>query len=154
MYDIPGFEGRYAVDEEGRVFSYRANRFLRPGTRSSGHVSVVLYDGRGNRKTFDVHILVGFTFLGRCPTGKETRHLDGDPTNNRLANLSYGTRRQNKQDMKWHKGCEGHKLKPADVLAIRALIANGVSVRVTAKRFGVSPGAISHIKAGRSHADV
>jgi len=42
-------------------------------------------------------------FIGPYPPGQETRHLDGDPLNNSVGNLCYGTRAENMQDRVRHK---------------------------------------------------
>jgi hypothetical protein len=41
-------------------------------------------------------------FVGLRPKGLETRHLDGDPSNNQLSNLAYGTSSENHLDMVRH----------------------------------------------------
>jgi hypothetical protein len=41
-------------------------------------------------------------FAGPKPNGLETRHLDGDHSNNALANLAYGTHAENMQDALRH----------------------------------------------------
>lgn len=46
--------------------------------------------------------LVLLAFEGNCPDGMEVCHKDGNPTNNYLGNLYYGTSEQNKQDAKVH----------------------------------------------------
>lgn len=40
--------------------------------------------------------------MGPLPPGKETRHKDGDSTNNRRDNLSYGTKAENAEDRRAH----------------------------------------------------
>jgi hypothetical protein len=52
----------------------------------------------GRYKTFRVHRLVLLAFVGPCPEGMESRHLDGDPGNNRLDNLAWGTPEENRED--------------------------------------------------------
>ncbi len=116
--DVPGYEGSYQVSSLGRVRSldrllsipgYTASwkglpphercariqpvkgKMLRPGRRSSGHVTVAL--GRGNSQ--QVHALVLLAFVGPRPEGQEVLHLNHDPTDNRLENLRYGTRSEN-----------------------------------------------------------
>ena len=49
------------------------------------------------------HVAVAATYYGPCPDGHECRHLDGDPSNNRLDNLAWGTDAENKADRAWHK---------------------------------------------------
>lgn len=105
--DIPGYEGRYQVSNEGRVRSLdrpvrvvcqgidtmriAKGKVLRPGPSKSGHVTVAL--GRG--KSRPVHQLVLEAFVGLRPEGCEVLHLNHVPTDNRLANLRYGTRSEN-----------------------------------------------------------
>ncbi len=62
----------------------------RPGTQPSGHQTIIL---SYQKKLFRTHVhrLVAWAFLGPQPAGHFVRHLDGDPANNRLSNLAYGT---------------------------------------------------------------
>lgn len=97
---VPGFEDQYQVSDLGRVRSLRwaTPRVLRPGPSNYGHLSVVL--GRGNTRM--VHALVLLAFVGARPSGAECRHLDGNPANNRLDNLRWGTRTENILDAVRH----------------------------------------------------
>jgi len=105
--NIPGYEGRYQVSDEGRVRSIdrpvrvvchgveavriAKGKLLRPGRMGSGHVTVAL--GKGNSRP--VHQLVLEAFVGPRPAGCEVLHLNHVPADNRLANLRYGTRGEN-----------------------------------------------------------
>jgi hypothetical protein len=97
---IAGFADRYEVSSWGRVRSRARGtpRILRPGPSNCGHLSVSL----GRRNTRMVHQLVTTTFIGPRPPGEEVRHLDGDPANNRLTNLCWGTRSDNIRDAVAH----------------------------------------------------
>lgn len=57
---------------------------------------------KGQTKTSPVHTWVALTFLGPRPEGQEVRHLDGDPGNNTLGNLAYGTPSENRYDTVRH----------------------------------------------------
>lgn len=102
---VVGYEGLYEVSDAGRIRS-----IPRPGTRGgilrgdvhpSGYPSVKL--SRDGRKThFVVHVLVVTAFRGPRPGLQECRHLNGDPADNRLQNLAWGTSAENKQDMIAH----------------------------------------------------
>lgn len=94
----PGDE-RYEVSDQGRVRSYcqAEPRLLATQVARSGHLRVHLSGG-----VRLVHHLVMETFVGPRPSGLDTRHLDGDPTNNHLDNLAYGTRSQNALDSVAH----------------------------------------------------
>lgn len=53
-----------------------------PGNR--GYLLVKLYDDSGKQQTKTVHSLILLGGTGKpCPPGKESRHLDDDPLNNR-----------------------------------------------------------------------
>lgn len=101
----------YEVSDQGRVRSldrYRPGRngcvrLIRGrvlGNRSrKGYLRVRFPD----RQDKFVHVLVLEAFMGSRPAGHETRHLDGDKTNNNLANLAWGTSEENKADRKRHR---------------------------------------------------
>lgn len=100
-----------------------------------------------------VHRLVLEAFVGTCPDGMECRHLDGDPSNNMLENLCWGTPKQNQHDRKQH-GTFGHreqhsqaKLNEAAVQEIRSTTGRG-SGNALAKKFGVAPSVISRVRSG------
>lgn len=110
--DVPGYEGMYAVSSLGRVRSLPrltggprprrvAERILRPMRARHGYLAVELRGG-GARRVPKVHQLVLLAFVGPPPKGMETRHLDGNPANNKIDNLRYGTRHENMQDRVHH----------------------------------------------------
>lgn len=95
---IPGVSASYEVSDLGRVRSHKRAatqgiRILSTPLDSSGRPSVCV-----DRHARRVHNLVTLAFLGPRPDGQETRHLDGDKTNNVLSNLAYGTPKQNMED--------------------------------------------------------
>lgn len=102
---VVGYEGLYEVSNAGQVRS-----LPRPGTRGgimgtdehpAGYLCVKLSkDGR--KKHYTVHTLLIIAFRGPRPAGKECRHRNGDPTDNRLVNLIWGTSAENSQDMIEH----------------------------------------------------
>jgi hypothetical protein len=79
-------------------------------------------------------------FVGPRPPGLEIRHLDGDPGNNALNNLRYGTRSENLVDKSYHGQ---RKLTIAGVKEIRE---SRLPVRVLAKVFGVCENSIRNVK--------
>jgi hypothetical protein len=83
----------------------------------------------------------------------ECRHLDGDPANNALTNLAWGTRAENMHDKIRH-GTERHgeekanaRLTAAQVHAIRLDARSSRSVAVD---YGVSHTTILGIRRGRT----
>ena len=101
---ISGFPD-YEVSDQGRVRSFKfgaAPRVLRVRRQVTGHGRVVLRTSEGRRIEKYVHQLVLAAVVGPRPDGMEVRHLDGDPINNTLGNLKYGTRSENCQDRVTH----------------------------------------------------
>lgn len=94
----------YEVSDRGRVRSYRrvTPKILKATVRPSGHLWLNLSTPTGTRQQTSVHQLVARAFIGPVPEGMEVRHLDGDPTNNDVRNLRYGTRSENTLDSVRH----------------------------------------------------
>ena len=95
----------YAVTEDGQVWSKRRKGTsggpLIPHIRKDLHLQVKLHCGKKWR-TRKIHQLVLEAFVGPCPSGMMCRHLNGDPANNRLENLKWGTRSENQLDSVQH----------------------------------------------------
>lgn len=164
--DIPGYEGIYQASTEGQIRSldhyvkgkchYTGNSFyrkikgrvLRPGQYcKSGHVSVVLGHGAVG---IPVHQLIMLTFVGKPPAGTEVLHINGNPRDNRLSNLRYGTRKENILDV-YIQGGAWRKLSIDDVQGIRFGLSCGIRESELASMFDVSLSTISSIKHGRSY---
>jgi HNH endonuclease len=97
---IPGWPG-YSIDIYGSILGKRGWVLTPSCDKRTGYARVCLRrDGRNH--TVKVHQLVLLTFIGPCPSGKEPRHLNGRPADNRLANLRYGTKSQNTLDKVAH----------------------------------------------------
>lgn len=102
---VPEYEGLYEVSDFGRVKSLdrvtnggRQKGMIRRLTDTpSGHLCVSL-SREGVQKTYLVHRLVLRAFVSDCPPDTETRHLNDDPKDNRLANLRWGSRPENMLD--------------------------------------------------------
>ena len=162
--DIPGYEGEYQASTMGRIKSLERKvrgknpytgkeflrtvpeRILRPGSYcKSGHLSVILRKGTSGQP---VHQLVMRTFVGAPPPGMEVLHKNGNPQDNRLDNLRYGTRTQNILDV-YRQGGKWRKLTVDDVESIRFGIYCGITGAELSRMFHVSQSVISAIKHGR-----
>lgn len=104
MKQIPDFPN-YSITKDGRVWSKKRHNTkggqLKPGIDKHGYSRVVLCNN-GKTATKKVHRLVLETFVGPCPKGMECRHLDGNPANNNLDNLKWGTKSENIHDSVKH----------------------------------------------------
>ncbi len=144
---VPGFEGLYEVSDQGRVRS--RERLLRPSRQKRGHMLAHL----GSSAQRYVHRLVLEAFVGPAPKGMECRHLNGDPADNRLENLAWGTRFENFADrtrLGEHNAPRG-TLQPHAVLnedkvrMIRREAAQGRTQAKIGAEFGVGQSHVSMI---------
>jgi len=100
-----------------------------------------------------VHQLVLEAFVGPRKEGMETRHLDGDPANNRLENLRWGTPLENAADKIRHGTTPWGERNGSAVLTelqVRKILASKKSAKALAKRYDVSRSAVLRIRNGRT----
>lgn len=155
---MPGYEDYYEVSDHGRVRSLprwnTVGRVLKLGLHPGGYHGVV-FSVAGIRKSILVHKLVLEAFVEPCPEGHEARHLDGDPTNNRLDNLAWGTPSENERDKLRHgtsQRGEGNGMTKLSTEQVREIIrrnANGESQRALAVAFGIHQPQVSRIVTGK-----
>jgi hypothetical protein len=93
---IPGWAGRYAVDDTGAVLKVRGTRWVPVKVHRSGngYLTVNLWHA-GKRATAYVHRLVAQAFIGPIADGMTVNHKDGDKANPALSNLEIVTHAQN-----------------------------------------------------------
>jgi len=100
---VVGYEGGYEVSSFGRVRSYIQERrgtlltephILKCRLNHSGYLFVSLHNDRGKKRKL-VHRLVLEAFVGPCPEGYGTSHLDETKTNNHIENLKWATCKEN-----------------------------------------------------------
>lgn len=136
---------------------WRRRRLQKTGGQE-GRLSVLVVEADGIRKNYLVHRLILEAFVGPCPEGMECRHLDGDPSNNRLENLRWGTPKENAADRVRHGtiyrgvGTKSPtaKLTDHDIPAIQKMHLEGVSYSSIARMYGVYSGTIRNACLGRS----
>ncbi len=116
--EIPGTDGGYRAGNDGSIWcclirGYSGKRGvwrrLSPNTPDpKGYLNVRLkINGRFRHRP--VHALILEAFVGLRPEGMECRHLNGNPGDNRLVNLQWGTYQENREDMKLHGRTCRHK---------------------------------------------
>jgi len=164
--DIPGFEG-YRVGGDGSVWTRWTRRhkgkrggywapdgewrLLASSPDKAGRPCVSIKPTNGDHQTIRTCKLVLLAFVGPCPPGMEACHENGDPADNRIENLSWGTHTDNMADRIRHgrytRGSAhfNAKLTEADVVLMRQLRAEGMSFRKLAERFGISSSTVLDI---------
>lgn len=88
LKNIKLYEELYAVTEEGKVWSYRSNKFLKQTLTNAGYPTVKLCKD-GKSKTYMVHRLVAETFLENPDNLPVVNHINEDKTDCRVCNLEW-----------------------------------------------------------------
>lgn len=161
---VPGFGGHYEASSFGRVRSkerevVKADRYGGMMTQRYAERLLSQYMKRGywyvrfgvngQKLTSGVHRMVLLAFHGEPSSEQITRHLNGDPTDNRPENLAWGTHLENMADRKDHGNYfngEDHvmaKLTEEQVLYVRQSPKTGKSL---SEMLGVSQSQISRIR--------
>lgn len=146
-------EGRVRVKErvDGRGHKLR-KQDLRSATHQDEYVLVRLVV-HGKHTRFFPHRLVLETFVGPAPAGCEGCHRDGNPKNNRLVNLYWGTPRDNTHDSIRHgtfaRGERSGKAKLTES-AVRVIrnCRGKVQQTVLARRYGVTAETVRQAQVG------
>jgi hypothetical protein len=124
MKDIVGYEGLYAVTEDGIVWAYpkksrNHGRWLKEAIDRCGYAYVGLYKA-GKITKLKVHRLVAQAYLVACDK-PHVNHKDGNKLNNCASNLEWVTPKENKI----HAFKIGlTKMKPSQIEASRRNIIN------------------------------
>lgn len=169
---IPGYQGRYEVSDNGRVFAVAHDRrFLHKGrerrahhkerelpqqTSKLGYQKVQLYIGY-EMYTHLVHRLVAQAFIPNPDGLPEVNHLDSQRSNNKMENLEWCTRKQNADHSMEHGNGEwGEKRYNAALTnkrakAIYQMHGQGFSRQFLALAAGVNPCVVHNICSGRSY---
>lgn len=166
--DVPGYDGHFEASSFGRVRS--KDRIVVKKTRYGG-VMTQRYYGKilnphtergykyvhvgvaGRKVRVGVHRLVLLAFHGEGPVGQITRHLNGDPADNRPENLAWGDHQQNMADRKKHgryANGERHcmaKISKEQAYLIKNSNATGAQL---ARLHGISQTQVSRIRRGQS----
>lgn len=141
---VPGWD--CWASRDGQVMG-PSEQTLKPYVSPDGYHHVLIR----NRK-LRVHHAVLLAFGFARPEGRECRHLDGNPANNHLDNLAWGTRLENAADRQRH-GTEprgeqktGHRLTKAQVYEIRR---DPRASRQVGGDYGVSHTTVLSIRCGK-----
>ncbi|ADL50541.1 HNH endonuclease [Clostridium cellulovorans] len=162
MKAIPGYHGYYAT-EDAQIISIRSGteRILSQRMHKGYlHVQIRKGIGRDTKVKVPVHQLVLATFKGQRKSNELVcRHLNGNPLDNRIENLEWGTVKDNCNDSIRHgtAAClrqgEKHpcsKIKNSTVVEIKHLINEGLSNRAIADMFSLKTYNINDIRAGKA----
>lgn len=91
---IPGYEGEYSASADGRIYSHKTERWLKPNISRNGYESVELFNEGVGKRMF-IHRLIAITFIPNPENKEQVNHKDENKRNNSLENLEWSTRREN-----------------------------------------------------------
>lgn len=139
---------RYEASSCGKIKMKKKQSHLNPWSHKSGHLYVKL-DGKSRQ----VHHLVLSAFGVVRPSNCECCHKDGNPKNNSLANLEWGTRLKNIMDYIKHNG--SHMVKNATKVDVARKIkeehdGKRGTGKMLAEKYGVSVYTVSEIRTGKT----
>lgn len=120
MKTIPSLPG-YLAGEDGHIYSTRAKygatapRQLAERPTHDGYLRVRVVKAYAEPvRSQAVAPIVAEAYLGPRPEGQQVRHLNGVKTDNRPANLAYGTALDNARDRDGHGStCRGERSRQA-----------------------------------------
>jgi len=148
---VPGYADYY-VTSDGQIRG-PAGKVMKQMEMPTGHLYILCNRGRGRQRKLFVHRAVLLAFVGEPKDGEETRHMDGDPANNHLENLAWGTHKDNVDDRRRHgrmpipHESRFTKLHHLDIPIIRTL-QHAESSRTVAAMFNTSHTTIQKIWRG------
>jgi len=94
--EVQGFPD-YLIYQDGRIWSNKTNRFLKPGDNGRGYLCVGL---RKNGKSYTkyIHRLMGSNYIANPNNYLEIDHKDRNTHNNNIDNLRWVTHSQNQHN--------------------------------------------------------
>lgn len=168
--DVNGYDGKYEVSNLGRIRSNQPRYVINKGyVNKSGYLmkpmdngrgyKYVFFSGKGFRDRQYIHRIVAFHFLKETyKKGMEVNHIDGDKSNNSVANLEWLTPLENKKhairtgliDQKGSNSCKTN-LTDLQALAIKRLYNNKLLTSGEIMEiFGVNRHTVLNISSGKT----
>lgn len=94
--------GIYSIHSEGKVWSNKNNKFLKPALDERGYYRVGL-SFNGKSKTYKLHRLIAEMFIPKIEGKNQVNHINGIKTDNRIENLEWCNNAEN-QKHAWDNG--------------------------------------------------
>lgn len=150
---IEGWPG-YLITDDGRVWSEKVGRYLKPMLKKRGYWMVNLSRIGGERWTVGLHRLVAITFVPNPENKPQINHKDGDKNNNHYTNFEWVTAQENHDHARslnlMAKGEQLGKLTEERVLDIRARAGTGPTYVEIGQSHGVTKQTVCDIVKRRS----
>lgn len=123
MIEIPGYNGKYLIDECANIYSNVTSKFLSKNKDGSGYFMVKI--GSVNKK---VHRLMAITFLKNPRSKSQVNHRDGNKENNHISNLEWVTPKENiRHYLSLNRKNSLNYIYEVDVKLVKKLYESGMS---------------------------
>lgn len=152
---VVGYRGLYSVSSLGRLRSERereGRRLLSQIPRDDMRLGVRLVKDKV-AKDFRVARLVADAFLGPKPADREINHINGDHSDNAVANLEYITKEANEDHAvanALHAWGERHGMAKLTADIVRLIRLSSESSVSLAARYGVQDATIHNARTGKT----
>ena len=98
MKDIVGYEGLYGIEEDGRVWSYGSNRYLKATVSNHEYLRIGLKKDNIN-KQYLIHKLIAIAYIPNPDNKPFIDHINRIRTDNKINNLRWVTSSENNLNM-------------------------------------------------------
>lgn len=162
--DIPGYEGLYATNRNGDIYSYYKNKMHAIRLRLDGYKDTDLTKNKKTKK-FLIHRLLAKIFIPNPQNKLYINHIDGNKSNNSIENLEWvtssenalhasnnGLREKQKQIAGQYSIMHFRKLTDSQVDEAKRIYANGEADQVKlGKKYNVSSATICRAINGKTY---
>ncbi len=137
----------YLITKDGKVYSKRSNKYLKPKKNSDGYLSLAL-SKNGLKKDYLVHRLVATVYIENPKKHKYVNHIDKNKSNNEVSNLEWCTARQNiKHHL--HNSKNIHKVKVTQLSLKKKIIKIFDSIKEASIETNIDKSSIVRVCKGK-----
>jgi len=147
---------RYAATPDGRIYSFKSDKFLKYMTKPNGYLCCSLTRD-GKTRQILVHRVIASLFCDNPNNYTQVNHKNGIKEDNRASNLewctqSYNNKHAYRTGLRSHVGEQHNQthLTDKDVLAIRSELDRGVKGKDLSVKYNISRPTICDIRYRRS----